>query len=69
MQYFVVNCPDQSVLILSEDEYLESIQRGLKKLYSGSKKECERFFDNFQDEKEGGYTGPIWNKLDLNQID
>ena len=69
MQHYVVTCPDQSVLILSKDEYLEAVERGVKKLFSGSKKECDKYFDELQDEKDGGYTGPIWDKLDLNQID
>jgi hypothetical protein len=56
-------------LILSEEEYIEAITRGAKEMFSGSKKECERYFDELQDEKEGGYTGPIWDKLDLNQFD
>lgn len=69
MLHYVVSCPDQSVLILSEDEYLEAVGRGVRKLYSGSKKQCERYFDDLQDDKEGGYTGPVWDKLDLNKND
>lgn len=64
MQHHVILAPDHTVLIISEKEKEEVLLRGAKILKSGLKKECDRWYDEFCDEY--GYTGPIWDNLEIN---
>lgn len=64
MSYHVILDNQQNILIITHEELDIAIARGAKELYEGSKKECEKYYDNISE--EWGYTGPIWDALEIN---
>jgi len=67
MTHYVILDNQQQVHIIEESELDFAMARGAKELYKGSKKECNKYYDDFVE--ESGYTGPIWEKLELNTFD
>jgi predicted nucleic-acid-binding Zn-ribbon protein len=67
MSHYVISDNQQNIIIITEKEIDIAIARGSKILEQGSENECNEFYDTFCD--ECGYTGPIWEKLELNNFD
>lgn len=67
MTYYVVLDNQQNVFLLNEEEVDFAFQRGAKSLMEGTEKECQKYYDDFVE--ESGYTGPIWDKLEMNNFD
>lgn len=67
MTHYVVVDTKQNLHILDETEIDFAFQRGAKSLKEGTEKECNKYYDEFCE--ESGYTGPIWDKLELNNFD
>jgi hypothetical protein len=64
MTYHIILDNQQQLHIIPFNELDIALARGFKELYSGNEKECEKEYDDLCD--EWGYTGPIWDKLELN---
>jgi len=64
MTYYVILDNQQTLHILDETEVDFAFARGAKSLKEGTKKECEKYYDEFVE--ESGYTGPIWDKIEMN---
>jgi hypothetical protein len=66
MQHYVI-LDNQSLDIINEEAKDLALTRGAKILFEGTKKECDKHYDELVE--EWGYTGPIWEKLELNTHD
>jgi len=68
MTHYVILDNQQQLHFIDETELDFASQReGVKVLKEGTKKECNKYYDEFVE--ESGYTGPIWDKLELNNFD
>ncbi len=65
MMYHVVLDSQQTLDVISHEQLDIALALGAKELFNGSEKECNSYYDDFCD--EFGYTGPIWDKLEINQ--
>ena len=65
MTYYVVSDSQQNIHLLDANEADFAFARNAKNLKEGTKKECEKYYDELCEEY--GYTGPIWNNIELNQ--
>ena len=64
MSHHVILDNQQQLHLISHEELDIVLARGAKKLYSGSEKECKKYYDDIADEWR--YTGPIWDRIELN---
>lgn len=64
MSHYIILDNQQQLHIIPHNELDIVLARGAKTLYEGTEKECKKHYDELAD--EWGYTGPIWDRIELN---